>query len=59
MAVRTNAKSMMEALQLQIEDWQKRKVDPAEFEYVVSITQCYALIEILYQLENLNSKSRI
>ena len=59
MAIRTNAKMMMETLQAQIEDWQKRKVDPAEFQYVMGVTQCFALIEILYQLETLNGKARI
>jgi hypothetical protein len=59
MAIRTNAKTMMETLQAQIEDWQKRKVDAAEFQYVIGITQCFALVEILYQLETLNAKSRI
>lgn len=59
MAIRSNAKSMMEALQTQLDDWQKRKVDLAEYQYVVGITQCYTLIEILYQLETLNAKSRI
>ena len=50
---------MMETLQAQIEDWQKRKVDPGEFQYVMETTQTYALIEILYQLETLNGKTRI
>ena len=59
MAIRTNAKTMMETLQAQVEDWQKRKVDAAEFQYVIGVTQCYALIEILYQLEALNGKTRI
>ena len=59
MAIRTNAKMMMDALQAQIEDWQKRKVDYAEYQYVIGVTQCNALIEILYQLETLNAKSRI
>lgn len=59
MAIRSNAKSMMEALQAQVEDWQKRKVDAAEFQYVIGMTQCYAMIEILYQLEALNGKARI
>ena len=59
MAIRTNAKTMMETLQAQIEDWQKRKVDPGEFQYVMETTQTYALIEILYQLETLNGKTRI
>ena len=59
MAIRTNAKTMMETLQTQIDDWQKRKVDMAEFQYIVGVTQCSALIEILYQLETLNAKSRI
>jgi hypothetical protein len=59
MAIRTNAKSMMDAFAAQIEDWQKRKVDAAEFQYVIGVTQVYAMIEILYQLETLNAKSRI
>lgn len=59
MAIRTNAKAMMEAFQAQVDDWQKRKVDVAECQYVVGVTQCYTLIEILYQLETLNAKSRI
>jgi hypothetical protein len=59
MAIRSNAKAMMDAFQAQIEDWQKRKVDPAEFQYVVGVTQCYTMIEILYQLETLNAKTRI
>lgn len=59
MAIRSNAKSMMEAFQAQVDDWQKRKVDFAEYQYVVGITQCYTMIEILYQLETLNAKSRI
>jgi hypothetical protein len=59
MAIRTNAKTMMETLAAQIEDWQKRKVDPAECQYVMGVTQCFALIEILYQLETLNGKTRI
>lgn len=59
MAIRSNAKSMMEALQAQVEDWQKRKVEPGEFQYVIDMTQCYAMIEILYQLEALNGKARI
>ena len=59
MAIRSNAKSMMEALQAQVEDWQKRKVEPGEFQYVIGMTQCYAMIEILYQLEALNGKARI
>ena len=59
MAIRTNAKSMMEAFQAQIDDWQKRKVDSVEFNYVVGVTQCYTMIEILYQLETLNAKTRI
>lgn len=59
MAIRTNAKNMMDAFQAQIEDWQKRKVDMAEYEYVIGVTQTYTLIEILYQLEALNGKSRL
>ena len=59
MAIRANAKTMMENFQAQIDDWQKRKVDFAEYQYVVGITQCYTMIEILYQLETLNAKSRI
>ena len=59
MAIRSNAKGMMEALQAQLEDWQKRKVDVTEYQYVIGVTQCYTLIEILYQLETLNAKSRI
>lgn len=59
MAIRSNAKGMMEALQAQLDDWQKRKVDVTEYQYVIGITQCYTLIEILYQLETLNAKSRI
>jgi hypothetical protein len=59
MAIRSNAKAMMDTFQAQIEDWQKRKVDPAEFEYVIGLTQSYAMIEILYQLETLNAKTRI
>lgn len=59
MAIRSNAKTMMETFQAQIDEWQKRKVDFAEYQYVVGITQCYTMIEILYQLETLNAKSRI
>lgn len=59
MAIRSNAKAMMEALQAQVEDWQKRKVEPAEFQYVIGMTQCFTMIEILYQLEALNGKARI
>jgi hypothetical protein len=59
MAIRSNAKTMMENFQAQIDDWQKRKVDIAEYQYVVGVTQCYTMIEILYQLETLNAKSRI
>jgi hypothetical protein len=59
MAIRSNAKSMMEALQVQIEDWQKRKVDVAEYQYVIGLTQCFTMIEILYQLETLNAKARL
>ena len=59
MAIRANAKTLMEGLQAQVDDWQKRKVDPTEYQYVTSVTQCYTLIEILYQLETLNAKSRI
>lgn len=59
MAIRSNAKTMMETFQAQVDDWQKRKVDFAEYQYVVGVTQCYAMIEILYQLETLNAKSRI
>jgi len=60
MAIRSNAKSMMDTLQAQIEEWQKRKaVDPVEYQYVLGVTQCLVSIEILYQLETLNAKSRI
>ncbi|HZY98813.1 MAG TPA: hypothetical protein VFE36_04505 [Candidatus Baltobacteraceae bacterium] len=59
MAIRSNAKGMMEAFQATIDDWQKRKVDPVEYQYVVGVTQTYTMIEILYQLETLNAKSRI
>jgi len=59
MEIRSNAKAMMEALQAQVEDWQKRKVDPGEFQYFIGMTQCYTLIEILYQLEALNGKTRL
>ena len=60
MAIRSNAKAMMDALQAQIEDWQKRKtVDPIEYQYVLGVTQCMTMIEILYQLETLNAKGRI
>jgi hypothetical protein len=57
MAIRTNAKTMMETLQVQLEDLQKRKADIAEYQYVISLTQCFATIEVLYQLETLNAKS--
>lgn len=56
MAIRANAKAMMDTLAAQIEDWQKRKADAAEYQYVIGLTQCFAMIEILYQLETLNAK---
>lgn len=59
MAIRNNAKGMMEAFQATIDDWQKRKVDITEYQYIIGVTQTYTMIEILYQLETLNAKSRI
>ncbi|HKE37706.1 MAG TPA: hypothetical protein VKB39_09740 [Candidatus Baltobacteraceae bacterium] len=59
MAIRNNAKGMMEAFQTTIDDWQKRKVDITEYQYIIGVTQTFAMIEILYQLETLNAKSRI